>query len=144
MMVRMERATARWARTARRPAPTPGRRGGPGGVGCSQMVAAPLSVVAGGRGVWWGCGRREPASPEEWCGSEAGTSSAPGDEGDVFGNLLAVVHGLAGDSRAHEILEALRAARVAHTYPILVVTRPIVRDHELWRSSMERHQQNRP
>jgi hypothetical protein len=62
----------------------------------------------------------------------------------VFGNLLAVVHGLAGDSRAHEIFEALRAAGVAEPWPVRVVTRPIERGHELWRAYMERHRQNRP
>jgi hypothetical protein len=70
--------------------------------------------------------------------------SFAGDEGDVFGNLLAVLHGLAGDSRAHEIVEALRAAGVADPYPVRVVTRPLDRSHELWRAYMERHRQNRP
>lgn len=70
--------------------------------------------------------------------------SFAGDEGDVFGNLLAIVFGLAGDTRAHEIVEALRADRLADPYPIRVVARPIDRDHELWRSYMERHRQNHP
>jgi glycogen debranching enzyme len=70
--------------------------------------------------------------------------SFAGDEGDVFGNLLAIVYGLASDSRAHEIVEALRAERVAEPYPARAVTRPIERDHELWRAYMERHQQNHP
>ena len=70
--------------------------------------------------------------------------SFAGDEGDVFGNLLAILFGLASDSRAHEIVEALRAAGVADPYPVRVVTRPIERDHELWRAYMERHRQNRP
>jgi hypothetical protein len=70
--------------------------------------------------------------------------SFAGDEGDVFGNLLAVLHGLAGDSRAHEVCEALRAAGCADPYPVRVVTRPIDRHHELWRAYMGRHGQNRP
>jgi len=70
--------------------------------------------------------------------------SFAGDEGDVFGNLLAVVYGLAGDARANEIVEALRAERVSEPYPVRVVTHPIDRGHELWRTYMERHRQNHP
>jgi hypothetical protein len=67
-----------------------------------------------------------------------------GDEGDVFGNLLAILSGLAGDARANEVLQALLAASVADPYPIRVVTRPITSEHELWRVYMARHQQNLP
>ena len=67
-----------------------------------------------------------------------------GDEGDVFGNLLAILCGLAGDTRSNEIVNALLAAGVAAPYPIRVTTQPITREHELWRGYMERHQQNRP
>jgi hypothetical protein len=70
--------------------------------------------------------------------------SFAGDEGDVLGNLLAIIYGLAGDSRAHEILQALLIDGVAEPYPVRAVTRPIERDHPLWRSYMERHGQNRP
>jgi glycogen debranching enzyme len=70
--------------------------------------------------------------------------SFAGDEGDVFGNLLAILNGLAGDSRAHEIYEALRATGVADPYPMRVVTHPFERGHGLWRAYMERHRQNRP
>jgi glycogen debranching enzyme len=70
--------------------------------------------------------------------------SFAGDEGDVFGNLLAIVYGLASDSRAHEILHALIAAGVSDPYPIRAVTRPIGRDHPLWRPYMQRHAQNHP
>jgi glycogen debranching enzyme len=70
--------------------------------------------------------------------------SFAGDEGDVFGNLLAILCGLAGDARANEIVKTLLAAGVADPYPIRVVTRPITREHELWRGYMARHQQNRP
>jgi hypothetical protein len=70
--------------------------------------------------------------------------SFAGDEGDVFGNLLAIVYGLASDSRAHEIAKGLRAAKVAEPYPVRVVTHPIEHDHELWRAYMERHRQNHP
>ena len=70
--------------------------------------------------------------------------SFAGDEGDVFGNLLAIVLGLAGDARARAIVKALVAARAADPYPIRVVTRPITREHELWRAYMSRHRQNQP
>ena len=70
--------------------------------------------------------------------------SFAGDEGDVFGNLLAIIYGLAGDSRAHEILQALLTAGVSDPYPIRSVTRPIDRGHPLWRAYMQRHDQNHP
>jgi glycogen debranching enzyme len=70
--------------------------------------------------------------------------SFAGDEGDVFGNLLAILCGLAGDARANEIVKTLLAAGVADPYPIRVVTRPITKEHELWRGYMARHQQNQP
>jgi glycogen debranching enzyme len=70
--------------------------------------------------------------------------SFAGDEGDVFGNLLAIVYGLAGDARANEIVEALKTARAADPWPIRSVLRPIERSHELWRGYMDRHGQNRP
>jgi glycogen debranching enzyme len=70
--------------------------------------------------------------------------SFAGDEGDVFGNVLAVLHGLAGDSRAEEIVQTLLAAQVSQPYPVRVVTRPMERRHELWRAYMGRHQQNEP
>jgi glycogen debranching enzyme len=67
-----------------------------------------------------------------------------GHEGDVFGNLLAILCGLATDSRAHEIVEALRAAALSDPYPIRVVTRPIPPGDPAWRAYMGRHRQNRP
>jgi len=70
--------------------------------------------------------------------------SFAGDEGDVFGNLLSILYGLASDARANEIVEALRAEGVADHYPIRVVTHPMGRNHDLWRTYMERHRQNHP
>jgi glycogen debranching enzyme len=67
-----------------------------------------------------------------------------GDEGDVFGNVLAILCGLSGDSRAHEIVQALRAAGVSDPLPVRTVTRPIGPGHPLWRAYMTRHDQNRP
>jgi glycogen debranching enzyme len=70
--------------------------------------------------------------------------SFAGDEGDVFGNVLAILHGLAGDSRAEEIVQTLLTAQVGEPYPVRVVTRPMARSHEMWRAYMGRHQQNQP
>lgn len=67
-----------------------------------------------------------------------------GDEGDVFGNLLAIVLGLAGETHARQIARTLAAAGAAEPYPIRTVTRPITREHELWRAYMSRHRQNQP
>jgi hypothetical protein len=68
--------------------------------------------------------------------------SFAGEEGDVFGNVMAVLCGLAGDAMAQHIVKELVAARVAEPYPIRVVIDPISVDHELWRAYMGRHQQN--
>jgi hypothetical protein len=65
-----------------------------------------------------------------------------GAEGDVFGNLLAILNGLAGDSRSERIIASLERHRVADPYPVRVVCEPIPQDHELWRAYMGRHQQN--
>lgn len=65
-----------------------------------------------------------------------------GEEGDVFGNLLAILFGLAGDGPAHRILHALRAARVDAPAPVRAVCTPIGRASPLWRPYMERHRQN--
>jgi len=67
-----------------------------------------------------------------------------GDEGDVFGNVLAILCGLAGDARSHEIVQALLTAAVSDPYPVRVVTQPIPRGHPRWRAYMARHQQNHP
>lgn len=65
-----------------------------------------------------------------------------GDEGDVFGNLLAILLGLASDAMSHGIVSALERENVAEPYPVRVVCRPIARDAPLWRAYMGRHQQN--
>jgi glycogen debranching enzyme len=70
--------------------------------------------------------------------------SFAGDEGDVFGNVLAMLYGLAGDSMAEQICKALLAAGVSDPYPVRAVTQPIEPDDPLWRQYMGRHQQNRP
>jgi glycogen debranching enzyme len=67
-----------------------------------------------------------------------------GDEGDVFGNLLAILCGLAGHARAQQIIRALRDAGASDPYPVRVTLQPITRSDALWRGYMERHQQNHP
>jgi hypothetical protein len=63
-----------------------------------------------------------------------------GNEGDVFGNLLAILCGAAGESKGHAIVKTMAAA--AEPWPVRVVLHPLARDHELWRPYMERHRQN--
>jgi glycogen debranching enzyme len=65
-----------------------------------------------------------------------------GDEGDVFGNVLAVLLGLAGPSASRRTLGALRRRSVSDPYPVRAVTNPISRKHALWRPYMARHRQN--
>lgn len=68
--------------------------------------------------------------------------TACGDEGDVFGNLLAVLCGLTlpgGDAR---VLNALQRARVHEPYPVRVVIDPIPARSRMWRPYMARHRQN--
>jgi glycogen debranching enzyme len=65
-----------------------------------------------------------------------------GEEGDVFGNVLAVLMGLANKSATGRTLDALSKANVNNPYPVRAVTRPIKRSSPLWRRYMARHRQN--
>ncbi len=65
-----------------------------------------------------------------------------GDEGDVFGNVLAVLCGLSDAPQTKRILNTITAARAHEPYPVRVVLHPLTRQHPLWRRYMERHQQN--
>lgn len=65
-----------------------------------------------------------------------------GEEGDVFGNLLAILMGLADARATRRTLRALVSARVHEPYPVRVVCRPIRRQSALWRPYMSRHRQN--
>jgi glycogen debranching enzyme len=65
-----------------------------------------------------------------------------GEEGDVFGNVLAVLLGLAGARGSRRTLDALTRSRVHDPYPVRAVTRPIKRASVLWRPYMARHRQN--
>jgi hypothetical protein len=65
-----------------------------------------------------------------------------GEEGDVFGNVLAVLLGLADAKAAKRTLDALTKAQVGNPYPVRAVTRPIKKNSSLWRPYMARHRQN--
>jgi glycogen debranching enzyme len=65
-----------------------------------------------------------------------------GEEGDVFGNVLAVLLGLADVRARGRTLDALAKARVNDPYPVRAVTRPIKQSSALWRPYMARHRQN--
>ncbi len=67
-----------------------------------------------------------------------------GVEGDVFGNILAILCGLADESGGLAIVKAVQAAGAAEPHPIRVVLHPLVRSHNLWRAYMDRHGQNHP
>ena len=68
--------------------------------------------------------------------------AAFGDEGDVFGNILAVLCGLADGEAAGRVMRALLAAGVDDPYPVRVTCEPIGTDSPLWRPYMARHRQN--
>ncbi|HVW70396.1 MAG TPA: glycoside hydrolase 100 family protein [Steroidobacteraceae bacterium] len=65
-----------------------------------------------------------------------------GEEGDVFGNVLAVLLGLADARASRRTLDALARSRAADPYPVRAVIRPIKRASTLWRPYMARHRQN--
>lgn len=65
-----------------------------------------------------------------------------GEEGDVFGNLLAMLFGLADDGHSERILRVLREKNIHEPCPVRVVTSPIAPDDLLWRDYMARHRQN--
>lgn len=65
-----------------------------------------------------------------------------GEEGDVFGNVLAVLLGLADARASRRTLDAITRTQAGQPYPIRVVVRPIKRASILWRPYMARHRQN--
>jgi len=65
-----------------------------------------------------------------------------GEEGDVFGNVLAVLLGLADGRASKRTLDAIAKAHVNVPYPVRAVTRPIKQYSSLWRPYMARHRQN--
>ncbi|HYR01124.1 MAG TPA: glycoside hydrolase 100 family protein, partial [Casimicrobiaceae bacterium] len=67
-----------------------------------------------------------------------------GEEGDVFGNLLAVLCGLSDANATRRTLAALLRAGVDAPYPVRSVCTPIEDASFLWRPYMARHRQNLP
>jgi glycogen debranching enzyme len=65
-----------------------------------------------------------------------------GEEGDVFGNVLAVLSGALSRSACRRTLDALIASRVHEPYPVRAVVQPIRKQSALWRPYMARHRQN--
>ena len=65
-----------------------------------------------------------------------------GDEGDVFGNVLAVLSGALSSGAARRTLDGLLELGVHDPYPVRAVVRPIRKQSALWRPYMARHRQN--
>src|SRR5689334_22461808 len=65
-----------------------------------------------------------------------------GDEGDVFGNVLAVLLGLANERRARGVVAALAKAQVGSPWPARATCIPIKENSREWRAYMGRHSQN--
>ena len=65
-----------------------------------------------------------------------------GDEGDVFGNVLALLCGLATPGMAQLVIETLLKEQVHEPYPVRAVCEPILQTDMLWRPYMSRHEQN--
>jgi hypothetical protein len=68
--------------------------------------------------------------------------SAGGGEGDVFGNLLAILFGLADEGKGNRIVDELLAAGVHDPNPVRAVCDPIRPSSPQWRAYMRRHRQN--
>jgi hypothetical protein len=65
-----------------------------------------------------------------------------GEEGDVFGNVLAVLCGALNADARRRTLDALLASGVHEPYPVRAVVQPIRKQSTLWRPYMARHRQN--
>jgi hypothetical protein len=65
-----------------------------------------------------------------------------GEEGDVFGNVLATLCGAMSASASRRTLDALLKSRVHDPYPVRAVVQPIRTRSALWRPYMARHRQN--
>lgn len=68
--------------------------------------------------------------------------ASAGNEGDVFGNALAILYGLADEAKGHRVVKTIEAAKACEPYPIRVVLHPLTNKDAQWRRYMERHQQN--
>ncbi len=59
-----------------------------------------------------------------------------GTEGDVFGNILACLVGLADDKKTEEVIDYLLAQNANKPHPIKATLRPITRKDNIWRPYM--------
>jgi glycogen debranching enzyme len=66
-----------------------------------------------------------------------------GEEGDVLGNVLAALMGLATDARAHAIVHRLERSQIEQPVSARSTLIPIEPYSPLWRDYMGRHGQNR-
>ena len=82
-------------------------------------------------------GRRDPGTYLSFV-----NFASSGHEGDVFGNLLAVLCGLADAELARRVAQRVSDAGADSPYPVRVVLHPLTRRDELWRPYMARHRQN--
>lgn len=67
-----------------------------------------------------------------------------GHEIDTFGNLLAALTGIADTSHGRRIVASLLRLGTHRPWPLRVVGEPLSQDHPLWRTYMQRHEQNHP
>src|SRR3569623_1816562 len=65
-----------------------------------------------------------------------------GEEGDLFGNLLACLRGLADVVRTQAILRTIEHLHADTPHPLRVTERTIAREDELWRPYKARQRQN--
>lgn len=62
-----------------------------------------------------------------------------GLEGDVFGNILACLFGLANDQKVEKIIDYFLKNKANKPYPVKSVIRPIRPKAKLWREYMSKH-----
>ena len=60
----------------------------------------------------------------------------------MFGNVLAILAGLADEAAKHRIVWATLRAGANDPYPVRVVCDPILEESVFWRPYMSRHRQN--
>lgn len=65
-----------------------------------------------------------------------------GYEGDVFGNLLAVLCDAVPESAGHGIAQTILASGADQPWPVRVTLHPMTPQHPQWRPYMARHRQN--
>ncbi len=66
-----------------------------------------------------------------------------GEEGDILGNLLAILFGIPDHTRRNQIVRFLLREHIEVPIPVKATLTPITSNDPLWRTYMVRHQQNR-